>query len=254
MKDTFKDRLKKVDKCVWWLLGIMCFLCVLLILGGSILCFTGETLKGIILLLIGIIAILFFGGFAFVLPYIEWKKGIKAKVFVSPPKHNMGQISKQSVFQDLYNEELQRKKFLPICVAVAVIVFLIYSRYNDLTDFTRLIILIAIECAIIFAGVFSFVSASKSIKEFHNVELEFHKRPVFQKTFNLGVDGGQDTYEFSFEGFKRKHIMVADANYSRDIDIGDDCILVCYKNKKTFIKVYCMKHWDIAEDILDELK
>lgn len=255
MKETFKERLKKAGGCVWWLFGMLCFICVLIILVGLSMCFMGEKSGGIVMLVSGTICLLFFVGICIVLPYIQWKKGIEAKPVTLPSNHKIGSVSKKSILSDLYTSKANIKKCaLPVSVAVMIAFFLIYISFNDLTNSTRLAILIVAECVFFLLGIRFYISSTRAIKNFDKVELEFYKRPVIKKTTSVGVDGEQDNYCFKFEGFSDAYLMVTGVDFSDKIKVGDECILVCYKGKKTIINMFCMKHWDVADDILGELQ
>lgn len=77
-EEKFSDRLKKTGGCVWWMLGGISFVCLLLILGGILILLAVDdaAVGGIACIVVGALGLALFLGIGLLLPYIQWKKGI----------------------------------------------------------------------------------------------------------------------------------------------------------------------------------
>lgn len=249
-EEKFSERLKKTSGCIWWMLGGISFVCLLLILGGTLILLAVDdaAVGGIACIVVGALGLALFLGIGLLLPYIQWKKGIT--------KEGVTQWSSGILNDSIIKKDIRKGKKSTVVgmFGTTAVILVIIIPIMLLSDEITMLQIMSLLCA---GGTFVW-----GIKEWItiNSELSYYieeDRIIDSKTdttFDI-IDATTNhlptkTPKFVFEKYGEYAInsMQTHAYYPpqaliEDVKIGEEVYLVKSRKTNKILHIYRKKYW-----------
>ena len=166
--------------------------------------------------------------------------------------------------KEIYSEYLDRQKFLrafslPVFCGIGL-VFLCVPIFVPIEEdvssafYSCLHACFALGSAIMISGgIYAFCDACKKIKNFDKTTLNLYKRHLLNKPKTVYSADSHDTYVYEFAEFGQ-YIESSQSLGFGDVIAGDNYLLVCNPKDNKILQIYSLKHYELSNDVLNEMK